>query len=346
MSSYLEVINEESFQHCLLLQNLHLDFNEILVIPDNTFRGSPNLVGLFLNVNHIHQIADSAFTGTSINFLDLGNNLLTSINSAALLPINSTLTTLELINNRLMTINSDDFANARNIRILIISGNAFFTLPGNAFEPLTSLEFLAMSNCGLTTLNADWFVGLTNLQTLYVGNNRIGELQPNVLNPLTNLEELHIYSNELIELRRDSFGASLSSLILIFSIGNSINVVDPEIITAGENLNYLFLLNNLCSGLNFYGVSTNQDFVLENLERCISNFAVTPAISCAFTLTPENLYWCEMTVQNPVNFEFASIEGEHLAARADEDVLFVNINDQNTRVIPSVICSQFGNLER
>lgn len=344
MSSYLEVINEESFEHCIFLQNIHLDNNEILNVPDNTFGHSPNLLGVFLNANRISQLSTTAFSGT-VTFLDLANNLLTNVDPAVFTSINATLDTLDLLNNRIATLDGESFADLRNLRTLILSGNAMFSLADNTFEPLADLDFLGLSNCALGSLNANWFAGLSSLHTLYLGSNNLVELPVDVFNALTGLEELHIYNNQLIELRRDSFGASLPSLTLIYGVGNNFNVIDPEVITAAANLNFLFLLNNFCVGLNFYGVSADTAFVLERIERCTTNFETAPGISCTYS-DAQGLYRCDMAIHNPVGAEFASVEGQHLGSSVDADVEYVDIDHQNTRVLPSVICSQFTGLER
>jgi Leucine rich repeat len=348
MSSYVETINEESFASCLMLENLHFDNNEILSIPDNTFRNNPTLIGLFLNGNRINHIGFTAFTGSGINFLDIANNAMFELNPVVLEPINSTLTTLDYLNNRLGIMYNDAFANVRNIRTLILSGNAFYQLPGNSFQSLTNLEELGLSNCAITTINPAWFDGLSNLHTLFIGSNRIVDLPDNVFNTLTSLRELHIFNNGIIQLRNAAFGASITSLTLIYGIGNDLNVVDPAIINSATNLNQLFLQNNLCTSYNFYNVNNNTASVINRLESCVTNFEMPSAISCNYsrTIGPGSIYWCQMSLHNPVGETFMTIEGDHIGTSTNNDVSFVAVDNQNTKVIPSIICDQFPRLSR
>lgn len=330
-----------------MLQNLHFSNNEISNIPDGTFMNSPNLRALLLNSNRIVRLASNSLAGTAIEFLDLSNNLFMELETITNQPINSTLVTLDLLNNLIATSSENAFENVRGLRQLVLSGNAFINLPPNVFLPLTNLEFLGLSNCGLADLEkTEWFTNLQNLRTLYIASNQIREIPTNAFNPLTNLEELYIYSNQLVELRRDSFGASLESLRLIYGVGNSLNLVDPQIITGATSLNYLFLLGNLCTDLNFYDVSEDPNFAIERLERCITNFATEPAIDCNYMRSDEDVYWCEMTLQNPAGREFDRVSGGHVGGAQDGDVEFVSVDGQNTRIIPNVICQQFTGLNR
>jgi Leucine-rich repeat (LRR) protein len=348
MSSYVEIIDEASFAACLMLENIHFDNNLIHTIPDNTFRNNPTVIGLFLANNRINSIGFTAFSGSSINFLDLANNLMFELNPVVLEPINSTLTTLDYLNNRLGIMYSDAFANLRNIRTLVLSGNAFYQLPGNTFQSLTNLEYLGLSNCAITTLNPGWFNGLSNLHTLYLGSNRILDVPDNIFNALTSLQELYIYNNLIIQLRNSAFGASISSLTLIYGIGNDLNVIDPAIVSSATNLNQLFLQNNLCTSLNFYNVNSNPDLVIDRLGRCVTNFQTPPFIRCNYQriIGPGSMYWCQMSLHNPVGTTFATIEGEHLGTSTNNDVSFVAVDNQNTKVVPSIICEQFPGLSR
>ena len=69
-------------------------------------------------------------------------------------------------------------------------------------------------------------------------------------------------------------------------------------------------------------------------------------ISCNYRqAAPSYPYTCDLTLVNPGGLDnFDSVQGEHLADRNDSDVVLVSAYNQNSRIIPSVICRQFPNL--
>jgi len=72
----------------------------------------------------------------------------------------------------------------------------------------------------------------------------------------------------------------------------------------------------------------------------------TATISCNYRQIAANYpYTCDLTLVNPVGLDnFDRIQGEHLAGRNDSDVVLVTAYNQNSRLVPSVICRQFPNL--
>ena len=72
----------------------------------------------------------------------------------------------------------------------------------------------------------------------------------------------------------------------------------------------------------------------------------TVTISCNYRqVAPTYPYTCDLTLVNPGGLDnFDRIQGEHLAGRNDSDVLLVSGYNQNSRIVPSVICRQFPNL--
>lgn len=86
-------------------------------------------------------------------------------------------------------------------------------------------------------------------------------------------------------------------------------------------------------------------FLLISLQAVlIASQAVT--ISCNYRQAAPNYpYTCDLTLVNPGGLDnFDRIQGEHLPGRNDSDVRMVNGYNQNSRLVPSVICRQFPNL--
>lgn len=343
-SSYIEIITPESFENCQLLTFLNLDFNIIFEVPDNTFSRSP-LRELYLGGNLIHRVDFFAFNGTQLEFIDFSNNLMYEFNPFVYEQINTTLRTLDFMNNRLGILYSNTFENLRNIEFLVLNGNRLYNIPADALNGAVNLEYLGMSNCGLTSLHPQWFENKPNLHTVYLGTNELTEIPDGTFNSLSGLRDLYIYNNHLVELRAAQFGPTLANINLIYSIANRINSIDTEIVTGSPNLEYLFLQNNLCVNLNFYDVADNPQDVLTRMQRCNQNAVATPAISCNYVQRGPD-YVCELTIVNPLGAEFETVEGTHLPDRTDEDVFVVEITSRNTLNLPSIVCTQFSGIRR
>lgn len=71
------------------------------------------------------------------------------------------------------------------------------------------------------------------------------------------------------------------------------------------------------------------------------------SIRCLYRqATPDYPYTCDLTLVNPDGRDdFNRIEGNHLSNRSDVDVVMVNAFNQNSRIVPSVICRQFPSLK-
>jgi Leucine-rich repeat (LRR) protein len=60
---------------------------------------------------------------------------------------------------------------------------------------------------------------------------------------------------------------------------------------------------------------------------------------------PQSPYTCDLRIDNPAGSDdFTAIPGVHLTGRSNADVELVNVVNQNTPIIPAIICRQFPNL--
>lgn len=69
-------------------------------------------------------------------------------------------------------------------------------------------------------------------------------------------------------------------------------------------------------------------------------------ISCNFRQSGADYpYTCDLTLINPNGLDnFDNIQGDHLESRGNDDVTLVNAYNQNSPIVPSIICRQFPNL--
>jgi Leucine-rich repeat (LRR) protein len=270
MNNNIEELNRFSFENCRNLENLFMNLNRITIIMPLTFTSSPILGFIGLSTNRLTFIHQTSFIGTRLQGIDLADNLLTVINPMWLAPISNTLMGLDLLNNRITSVSSNTFASLRHLEALVLNYNRIENIPDDAFDALVNLNLLSLGHCGLSSLNPRWFQNLSNLTDLFLPSNEVAELPAGIFSPVNALRLLDIYDNRLETLSAQSFGGSAQSITTIIASKNAINAVDPGII--GQNLDNLYLAENVCVNRNFANVTGTADEVRAALSQCFNNF--------------------------------------------------------------------------
>jgi hypothetical protein len=98
----------------------------------------------------------------------------------------------------LLRIQSNAFANARNLRVVNIAGSRNFnTIEENAFAGAKNLLDLHLSSNGIQTIHENAFASLDSLKTLEMHGNQIRELPVNLFSPLRSLELVDLFLNRI-----------------------------------------------------------------------------------------------------------------------------------------------------
>ncbi|XP_072370191.1 toll-like receptor 8 [Scyliorhinus torazame] len=201
------------------LKLLSLNSNKILNITKDNLPNLSNVETLYLSQNCYHHnpcnmpnhIGDGAFSSIkNLKFLRLASNNLTSV------PRNlpETLISLSLRENRIQTINQDDFYQLIDLEFLDLTGNCprcynapypCEPCPGGssihihpyAFQRLTKLQTLILSSNCLDKMQSSWFQNCTDLKVLHLELNfLVTEIATgDFLNHLPRLEELDLSFN-------------------------------------------------------------------------------------------------------------------------------------------------------
>lgn len=239
------------------------------------------------------------------------------------------------------------YSNLATLEQLLLNFNALTSIDANAFNGLTSLESLSLSSTSISELNPAWFSTLSSLRTFAATNNQIRELPDNVFSALGSLVDLFLYGNRIRDITFAAFGTlGTSNLHTVYLSDNLVNNIDIEWLVNANSLEYLLLADNLCIDQDFLNVQNIQWRIFEQLMRCTENFAMEPQLSCHYNELMDGGYACSLFIHNPNAFdEFEAIDGDHLAGRNNEDVTTLTAFYQNTRIIPSILCATFPNLQ-
>ena len=174
--------------------------------------------------------------------------------------------TLNLADQSIMDLDSDDFAGLTNLTRLWLRNNSLGsgTLPTNIFNGLMALTDLDLSQNALETLDATLFDSLTALTDLDLNSNALTELDSNIFAPLTSLTNLFLNSNALTELAPNIF-ATLENLRVLRLNNNALISLPGGIFSGVGNVDFDGLANLEVLSLNDNNLPTLPDGLFSNL---------------------------------------------------------------------------------
>ncbi|XP_051513869.1 matrix-remodeling-associated protein 5-like [Myxocyprinus asiaticus] len=112
---------------------------------------------------------------------------------------------LNLGYNSIGTVGSSDFANLRQLEMLMLHGNDIASMSPGSFYHLHSLQILKLSYNKLNRVDLSLFEGLTSLVRLHLDHNLIDFIEPFSFNGLTSLKLLQLEGNRLRDLHPYTF---------------------------------------------------------------------------------------------------------------------------------------------
>lgn len=331
-SDQIEILEEGTFSRCVSLRRIYIYDNLIESLPIGLFSNNPELEEVNFGHNRLtaRGIPANIFQGTRLHFLDLSQNPIQDFNSAWIIPVASTLRTLEIYDIGATHLPVLFFNNPSVLEVLEVGRNPLREIVPAVFDRLPTLRFLDLGSCLFRQINAEWFRELRQLETLRISDNQVLDIPPNTFDALTNLTTIYIYSNKLRELNVASFGASIATVRFIYAQFNEISGIDPDFLTSATSLEILYLAENRCARENFYNVNNNTAIVAEAIEQCTETFNAE-TLRCLYVMSPQGVYTCIMKTFNPLGRDdFYRISGEHVDGY-DDDVTVVEMRDQETR---------------
>ncbi len=211
--SSIGALQVEDFSGLTRLEQLLLNDNSLVTLPDGVFSGLSHLNTLELSENSLSALPEGIFQGLgSLESLRLWNNSLSGLPAGIFRGL-SNLTFLGIDRNALRTLPEDIFSGLGNLEWLRLSDNFLNTLPAGIFSGLGNLQRLELSaNNSLRTLPGDIFSGLGNLETLFLAGCGLSQLHDGIFKGLDKLKTLQMGGNSLGTLPKGIFDDILGTL--------------------------------------------------------------------------------------------------------------------------------------
>ena len=238
------VLNNNTFGGFSFLSVLHLQDVDSLKVTRKSFSSLPKLTKLFLSHNRLtlDDLEEDAFEGLcSLQVLHLDNNLLVAIPRARTVGTLPSLQYLNLMNNAIVSMRSEDFLGYEGLTTLDLQNNRLKTLLTGTFERLQNLSMLGLDGNMISSIKIDAFKKLSKLTFLTLEKNRLlGIASPSETLSFQQLRTLKLNTNsDLKHLEAEMFSqiAKLTSLELA-----SCKIVDLPLGIFANNSHLTFLV--------------------------------------------------------------------------------------------------------
>ncbi|XP_060102416.1 toll-like receptor 3 [Heteronotia binoei] len=315
-------IDDFAFQSLKHLETLIMDENTFPEITPKTFTGLENLKYLSLSKcaitlgtikRTITNRTFSSLTDSPLQFLNLTRTKITDIQAGAFSWLGE-LKTLDLgINEISQDLTGQEFQGLSSIETIYLSYNNLLTLTSDSFAFVPSLRKLRLRRVGCSNLDISPspFHTLQNLTVLDLGNNNIANVREDLFDRLHQLEILDMQHNNLARLWKHAnpggpvlFLKGLKNLRLLDLESNGIDEIPGNVF---HGLSKLRSLNLGSNNLNLFPVSVFNDlasltslFLQKNLITAVEEevfgtvFANLKALdmeSNPFDCTCETIAW-------------------------------------------------------
>ena len=151
------------------------------------------LKGLSLANNKLARLPSQWMANlTSLRYINLMNNELTSLRASSLRGCARSLQTLKLGNNRLSHVPRSSLRRITGLKRLQLSGNAIRTLPPRAFNASARLEYVDLSNNSIDVISHLAFVGLDRIREVDLRSNVLVTLDQRWFDSIKNVNNFGV----------------------------------------------------------------------------------------------------------------------------------------------------------
>ena len=311
--SQLFKVEDDAFKGLDLLEELYLDGNNMLAVPQSALRNLTRLRRLSLSFNRIAVVSAQLFSSNAnLQHLSLSHNVIRELADGALESLNN-LRKLELRGNQLTAINVNALPNSSTLQEIDFGGNRISDM-----DQLnqTQVQFLKLDHNNFTSLKRGQFAKMTNLLSLNVSHNNINYIQTGIFRGLNRLREVDLRSNNLATLAVGVFD-SLLNLHAVYLQDNLIQQIEPKTFSQLTRLKLLQLSRNQLVRIHnnaFDNLNSLKKVILRHnkLQSVPVNVSRSTTTATTIPLRILDLGYNELTSIS--NHEFADLtQLEHLA---------------------------------
>ena len=264
----IKYLDAYSLNGLTVLSMLSIDNNALNGIHPEAFRNCSSLQILSLNGNELTKIPLALKDMRLLRSLDLGENLITSLDEPGFRGLNKVYG-LRLIGNQIENISRSAFRELPELEILNLAKNKISYIERGTFEASPSIEAIRLDGNALTQING-LFRNMPGLIWLNVSDNNLTQfdysyipivlkwldMHKNSLTELTNTyaldDQLHLQTLDVSFNRLEKITASSfpNAIELLFLNDNLIQDVDPHTFLHKTNLTRVDLYANRITGLD------------------------------------------------------------------------------------------------
>ncbi|CAG9796881.1 unnamed protein product [Diatraea saccharalis] len=231
----------KTFPGDIKMRRLQIADNRLTRVDRESFKGLEYLIDVDLSGNNISYVDPEAFLDSrGLLNVELQDNPISTVDGPFL--ISSTLQFLDLSNCNLSSINLQFFDNITSLTTVDLSNNPLKNLESGTFDVLTSLETLKLNDCKLTSIAENVFSALVNLKYLELAGNQLTNMNwPELLGKLIRLEYLNLRKTGIKSLSEDAF-SNCTNLVSLILADNELRDLDVAA-TLGSSVDHLELLD-------------------------------------------------------------------------------------------------------
>lgn len=223
------------------LSVINLQHNSIASLPSALFSPHDSLrIHADFSFNNISTIEKDAFSSQGIEYLNLMNNALESVNFT--LP--TSLKFLDISFNKVRYIKGSIFSELVSIKILNANDNSLEEISTVIPKSTINVDEISLQHNNISSIPNQLFASNSTIQNLNLSGNFIATIQPDAYLSCT-VNKLDLSGNRLQKLDFN-FPESLTLLDLSF---NRIAQIDPEAFQAADRLETLLLNKNHLTSL-------------------------------------------------------------------------------------------------
>lgn len=242
----LTTIESYSFSGLHGLSVLSIDSNRISKIHPHSLRNCTSLQDLHINGNRLDEVPIALKEIPQLKTLDLGENLIVSIENASFMTMQQ-MYGLRLTENNIGNISKGVFDKMTSLKILNLSRNKIHKIEAGAFDGNINLQAIRLDGNYLTDIGG-LFAKLPNLVWLNISDNRL-EWFDYAMIP-TGLQWLDIHANRIAELGNYFEIESQLSLSTFDASSNRLTEITGSAIP--NSVEMLYLNDNLISKVQSY----------------------------------------------------------------------------------------------